>query len=136
MAALSAARLTQSKNLGPVKRYLMANATTIHAGGLVMINSDGLAIAAAAAAGNKGVVGVATKSVVGTGAADYIEVQEGWFLFAGTTLAQTVVGSLVYAEDDQTVDETQAANEPIAGMCVEYVSASAAWVAVGPQYLT
>jgi hypothetical protein len=114
----------------------MANAVTIYQGSLVMLNSSGLAVAAANGAGNKGVVGVATKKVVGTGATDYVEVQEGWFKFAGATLAQSCVGSLAYAKDDQTVDETQAANDPVAGMFVEYIGASEAWVAVGPQFLT
>lgn len=138
MAALTDNRVTESKNRGAIKSY-PAGVDIIYAGSLVMIDSNGYALPAQASASNKGVVGVAVAKVDNSGgsAGDLsVLVQEGWFKFAGTTLAQTVVGSLVYAEDDQTVDETQGTNEPIAGMAVEFVDASTVWVAIGPQYLT
>lgn len=135
MTALSAARLTKSRNVkGGSPRYLMAASTTIYQGSMVMLNSSGLAVPAAAAASNKGVVGVARKSVTSAGSGSYyVEVDEGEFLFAGTTLAQSGTGGLVYAEDDQTVDETQGTNEPKAGLLVEYVSASSAWVRISAE---
>ena len=131
MAALSAARVTKSRSLGRLVSYKMADDTTIYAGGLVMINSAGLAIAAAAAASNQGVVGVATETVTNaSGGTDAILCQEGIFLFAATSIAQTAMGSKVYASDDQTVDETQGTNEPLAGVCVEFVSSTSGWVDV------
>jgi hypothetical protein len=133
--ALSAARVTSSKNPGPIKRYLMKASTTIYAGGLVMINSSGTAEPAAASTTAAYVVGVATSTVTSASSGSYyVTAQEGWFQFVGTTLSQTDVGRFVYAEDDQTVDETPAVNEPLAGKIVEYVSASSAWVHVSPIY--
>ena len=133
MTALSAARVTKSKNLGPVKRYPVAASSTIYAGGMVMIDSAGYARAAAASVNNTGVVGVATTTVANTGAAGaaFVNAQSGWFLFAADSIAQTSLGLPVYADDDQTVDETQASNAPVVGILLEVVSSSSAWVAIG-----
>lgn len=132
MTALADERATKGRNLGAKREYKMADDTTIYAGGMVMINSAGLAIAAAPAANNKGVVGVATATVTNpSGGTKFVEVQEGEFLFAGDTLEQADVGGIVYADDDNIIDETQASNAPIAGKLVEYVGASEGWVAIG-----
>ena len=130
MAALSAARMTKSRSPGRLVAYKVTSGETVYAGGLVMISSAGTAQAAAASASNQGCVGVATATVTGSAAGETVVVQEGIFLFAGDSLAQTAVGAKVYAADDQTVDETQATNCPVAGICVEFVSASSAWVDV------
>jgi hypothetical protein len=133
--ALSAARQTSSKNTGAIKRYLMKASTTIYAGGLVMIDSAGKALPAAASASNHGCVGIAleTKTSAASGSY-YMTVQEGWFLLAGATLEQEDVGLPVYAADDQTVDETAASNLPVAGVLMEYVGASSGWVHVSLTY--
>jgi len=132
--ALSAARGTSSKNPGAVKRYLMKASDTIYAGGMCMINSSGTAEPATASASNNGVVGVAIETVTAAASGNYyIRCQEGWYKFAGTTLGQDDVGTLVYAEDDQTVDESAGSNEPAAGILMEYVSASVGWVFVSPS---
>lgn len=132
MAALTANRTTKSKDLGAIRRYQLAASQTIYAGSMVMLDSAGLARPAAASVSNNGVVGVATeKSTSGASDTIYVKVQEGTFLMAGTTLAQASVGDLVYAEDDQTVDETQGSNEPRAGFLVEIESASLGWVKMG-----
>lgn len=132
MTALAAARVTKSKNLGPKKRYPVG-VDIVYAGGMVMLDSAGFAMPAAAAAANAGVVGVATETVDNSGGAagdEFVVVQEGWFLFAGTTIAQTSVGLPCYAEDDQTIDETAGANEPVAGILMEIVSSSSGWVRI------
>ena len=130
MAALSAARMTKSRSPGRLVAYKVTSGETVYAGGLGMISSAGTAQAAAASASNQGCVGVATATVTGSAAGETVVVQEGIFLFDGDSLAQTAVGAKVYADDDQTVDETQATNCPVAGICVEFVSASSAWVDV------
>ena len=102
-----------------------------YAGGMAMIDSDGYIYPAKAQVTNKGCVGVFTATVDNSGGSAgtlNATFQEGEFLFAGTTLAQTVVGAKVYAEDDQTIDETQGSNEPLAGVATEFVSASSVWV--------
>jgi hypothetical protein len=136
MAALTAARATDSRNLGPKSVKKVAGSTTIFQGGLVMTKSDGYAAPAGASASNKGCPGVALETVVNSGAdgAATVAVQEGEFLFAGDTLAQASVDGVVYADDDQTVDETQATNCPVAGILTEVVSASQGWVRVGLAY--
>lgn len=132
MAALTAARFTESRGDTKARRYKMANSTQVYRGGLVMLNSAGLATPAAAAAANQGVVGVAAESKLsGTGGTDWITVHEGTFLMGATSIADTSVGLACYASDDQTVDETQGANEPRAGILVEVVSSTSGWVAVG-----
>jgi predicted RecA/RadA family phage recombinase len=129
MAALTAAKQLQSKHLGEVKRFKMKASTTIHAGGLVMLDSNGLALPAAASASNKGVVGIATHSQVSAASGEFfVEVQEGTYLLGAASIAQANVGASVYASDDQTVDETQGTNEPLAGKLVEYVGATSGWV--------
>tara|TARA_R110000824_G_scaffold172254_1_gene350035 strand:- start:1051 stop:1467 length:417 start_codon:yes stop_codon:yes gene_type:complete len=129
MAALAAARATKSRSLGRLVAYKMADSTTIYAGGMVMINSAGLATPAVAAASNQGIVGVATKTVTNaSGGTESILCQEGIFLFVATSIAQSAMGSKVYASDDQTVDETQGTNEPLAGVCAQYVSSTSGWV--------
>lgn len=134
-AAATAARQTKSKNLGGIKAYVVKASETIYAGTLVAIDGNGFAISAAASASNHGVVGVAVKTVAAAASGTYwVEAQDGWFLFAGDTLQQDDVGKLVYAQDNQTVDETAGANEPIAGVLIEYVSASSGWVLVGPAF--
>ena len=126
MTALAAARPTKSKNLGAKKRYPCA-VDIIYAGGMVMIDSAGYANPALAQSANTGVVGVATETVDNSGGSagdEFVVVQEGWFLFAGDSIAQTSVGLPVYADDDQTIDETQASNAPVAGILMEVVSSS------------
>lgn len=133
MTALSAERYTKSRNLGAIRQYPLA-AVAAYKGGIIMINSAGYATPAADAASNKGCVGVALETVDNSGGSagdKTINVQEGEYLFAGATLGQDDIGGVVYANDDQTIDETQAANQPVAGRLAEYVSASEGWVQIG-----
>ena len=134
MAALSAKRVTKSRGITRKTRYLMEASTTCYAGGMVCIKSTGVAIPAAAASGNKQVVGVAAATVTSAASGSYyVECLEGEFNFAADTLQQEDVGAIVYADDDQTIDETQASNAPVAGKLIEYVSASEGWVRIGPE---
>lgn len=136
-AALSAARATDCKSFGSVtKAYLMKASTTIYAGGMVMIDSNGVALPAAASASNHNVVGVAQQTKTSAASGSYwINVTDrALCLFAATTIAQTNVGQIMYAEDDETVDETQSANEPIAGILLQYVSASSGWVYISSAF--
>ena len=134
MAALSAKRVTKSRGITRKTRYLMKASETCYAGGMVCLASTGLAIPAAAASGNKQVVGVAAATVTSAASGSYyVEVLEGEFNFAGATLEQEDVGGMVFAADDQTIDETQGSNYPTAGKLIEYVSASEGWVRIGPE---
>lgn len=132
MVALSAKSVRASRRLGKMVSY-SAGVGTIYAGALVMIDANGFALPAAASLNNNGCVGVAIATVDNSGgsAGDLkVTVQEGEFLFAADTIAQANVGERVYADDDNTIDETQATNAPLAGLLVEFVSASEGWVSV------
>lgn len=137
MPALAAARLTESKNLGPAKAYLMAPSTQIYAGGLVMINSVGLATPALAGASNRGVVGVAQANVLSQASGNYYTVvSPGTFrLVASGAPTQAIVGQPVFSASDNDVHITNAGTEPRAGVCVEFVSATDVWVAVSPEMM-
>lgn len=133
MTALSAIRATRSRNLGIKRRVPLDTAAVIYAGALVMLDADGYARAAVALASNQGVCGVAVESKTSTGAdgTSFVIVQEGEFRFAGVSLAQTDVGLLTYASDDQTFSSSQAGNEPKVGILMEVESSTVGWVKVG-----
>lgn len=135
MVALSANYNRPGKLPGKSQQFPVAGSVHIFQGSLVMVGSDGYAAPAATVAVGNPIVGVAlAEADNSTGAAGDIDcvAQEGVWLFAGTTLGQDDVGRRCYAEDDNTVDETQGTNlEPQVGVIVEYVSSSSAWVRVG-----
>jgi hypothetical protein len=135
MTALAKNSNRPSKGMPKMLTFPVAASTTIYQGGLVIINSSGYAIPAAASAGNKGCAGVAMqKADNASGSAGAISVTVAFdavFLFAGTTLAQASIGSACYAEDDNTIDDASGTNEAICGVLVEYVSSSSGWVHVG-----
>lgn len=133
MVALAEARSTDSRNLKDPVSYPMA-VDIIYAGSLVRINAAGFLAPAAAEASTGGCVGVAFETVDNSGgsAGDLrCDVQEGHFRFAATSIVQGDVGAVMFASDDQTFDETQGANEPIAGKLVEFLSATEGVIAVG-----
>lgn len=113
-------------------QYSMSD-TKIEKGNMVMIASDGYAYTAAAAASNHGVVGIAIETVDNSAGSDGdldILVEHGIFEIAGTTLGQDDVGSIIYASNGYTIDETDGGNYPECGVLVEYISASLgrAWI--------
>lgn len=132
-AALSASRATECKG-GSTKSYLMLASETIYSGSMVMVNSAGTVESAAASASNNGVVGVAQETKTSASSGSYwIKVtSDAVCKFAGLSLAQTAVGELMYAQDDQTVDETAGANQPIAGLLVQFDSSTVGWVLISP----
>lgn len=136
MALTSAVTIPTYKGHVRYQRYRMAASTTIYAGERVMINSAGLAVPCAAAASNRGIVGIASKTVTSDGStATYIVVMEGVFRLPGTSLTQAMVGTLVFGQADSSIGAT-GTNLPTAGMLLEFESATSGWCGVGPQYLT
>jgi len=129
--ALAADRITQKKLPG-LKSYPVKDGAKIFAGGLVAIQTDGHAIPAADAAALK-VVGVATHTVDNTAGADgdlWVDVEQGIFLFAATSITQAMVGKMMYIVDDQTFDDTLGTNGVKAGKLVEYVSTTSGWIRI------
>lgn len=136
MTALAAANFPNSRNTGAKRKYDAA-VDICYAGGFAMINAAGFAQPATAEASNGGVVGIFTETVDNSGgsAGDLkVEVQEGDFLMTAVSIVQGDNGSVMYALDDATFDETQLSNQPIVGKLVEFVSATSGWVAVGAAH--
>jgi hypothetical protein len=132
MAALTDEKANVTRNLGKHRQFPLA-AVKCYKGGLAMINAAGYITPAVAEASNAGIVGVFLKTVdnsAGAAGALNAVVQECDVLCVAVSIAQTDVGTVMYALDDQTIDETQLANQPIAGRLVEYVSATSGWCAV------
>lgn len=107
-------------------------ASVIYKDALVMIDADGFARPAAALANNQGCPGIAIETVTG-GAADgdvSVVVLPCEALFTATSALQTDLGLLYYASTDNDVDETQGANEPVAGRMTQFVSSTQVWLKV------
>lgn len=129
MTALAANRNTTSRFMKE-KSYPMEEATHIYKGGLVAVNAAGFAVPAADAA-NLTVVGVADEEYNNTGAdgALWCRVTSGRnYLFAASSITQAMVNEIMHVVDDQTFDDGGGTNSIVAGMLVEYVSATSGWI--------
>lgn len=131
MAAITAAVSRQSRGVKKTRRYLMANSITIPKGGLVGLNSSGLAFNAVSGATCTAVLGVAAETVTsGTGGADWIAVEyDAEFLFAASSIAQANLGAAMLVVDNNTIDETSAGSATV-GALTEFVGATSGWVNV------
>jgi hypothetical protein len=102
----------------------------IYRGAMVMYDAAGFLAPAATGAGNV-FGGIAEEEVDNSGgAAGDVRCKhkvEGSYLLTGAGFAQTDVGSMVYASDDETVTLTSTAN-PMVGQIVDYISATQVWV--------
>lgn len=137
MAALTAGRVTSQRIPGK-RAYPMKAATTIFAGGMVAIDSSGLAVPADATVTNKTVGVAATNGGLsswenaGGNSALTVEVYQGEFKFnnsaAGDAITIAEVGASCFVVDDQTVAKTDNTGaRPIAGL-VTGVDADGVWV--------
>ena len=136
MAALTAARLTDTRNHGKIRTLVMAASTQIWRHGMVMINAAGLAVPAADTASAKGVAGIAMESVLSAATGTYyIRVLECEAKLPATSIAQANVGSLMQVADDQTFDESSTNSVP-AGILTEYLSATEGWIACGLGFIS
>lgn len=139
MAALTAAKVRNTKGDGIVKSFPVNGGSIIYAGALVMLDAQRYARPAAALASNGGCVGIATKTVDNSAGSDgdlEVPCWAGLVEIPATSIAQAAVGGKVYASDDDTVDETQGTNEPTVGVLEEVVSSTKGWVRVGPAQIT
>lgn len=128
MSAAAADR-DAKKQSGQLKRYPLAASTTIYKGTLVGLNSSGYLVPMSDTASLQ-FVGVAfdkTDNSAGSNGDKYCRVElegEFEFAYAGGDAAQTKVGELMYAQDDQTVDEDASltTNDYPVGFCTEFIS--------------
>jgi hypothetical protein len=112
--------------------FPVAAATKIYAGSLVCVNSAGLAVPAADAAGYA-FAGVAQEQVdngSGANGAKMVRVRRtGVFEFDALSLTQAMVGQPMYAVDDHTFDDASGAiNDVKVGVLVKYASATKGWI--------
>lgn len=127
--ALARDRNTQIKAAGR-KSYPVAASTTIYKGSIVCVNTAGLAVPAADAAGYH-VVGIAYAQAVcgATAGAVSVIVESGIYArLAATAITQAMVGTMMFVVDDQTVDDATGTNGVRVGKLVEYISATEGWV--------
>lgn len=134
MAALTKDRDTPKKHGDYVRKALMAaTPQKCFNGGLVNRNSSGYAKAASDTASER-CIGVAKQTVTGGTAAgdESVQVEDGIFAFGttgGNALTQADVGNLAYVLDDQTIVRAAGTvNSVIAGVVIEFVSASEIYI--------
>ena len=137
MADVAVAKYPASKDEGSIVALAMSN-VKLYAGTMIGTNTSGYAVNGNNAAADIKILGVATETVDNSGgsAGDLkIKVKAGTFLLehAGT-ITQAMVGEMVCAEYNYTLNIAGTlSNDNIAGRCVEYVSATEAWVKMGPE---
>lgn len=133
MAALSAARNTPER-AGDVSGFPVAASTTVHQGGLVVLNA-GYAAPGTTATGLIA-VGRAEESATAVAAGSVsVRVKAGVFKFgnsaAGDAIAQADAGADCYIVDDQTVAKTNGTNTRSAAGKIVAVDADGVWVKMG-----
>jgi|SaaInlStandDraft_2_1057019.scaffolds.fasta_scaffold124811_2 hypothetical protein len=130
--------LAANKNIGEKEGKLIdcpvVNADIIYKGALVKHNAAGYIAPAAAEVGGvfAGIAFEKADNSAGSAGDISVRVQKtGLFLMVGTgTIAQTDIGQVAYASDDQTVSKTQGANEQAVGVFAVFVSATSVWVRI------
>jgi hypothetical protein len=132
-AALTAERDTPQRS-GESISATMASNVIIYAGGMVALDSNGLAAPAADTAGHK-VIGRARATVDNRtavySAAKTIAIDRGVFRWANAdAIVAADIGQLAYVTDDQTVNQTGGGQAIIAGAIVD-VDAVGVWVDTG-----
>lgn len=134
MAALTRDRNTFYRE-GVEIEFPVATNTKVYAGSLVCVNSNGY-IVPAADSPNFTFVGVALEQVdngTGSNGDKSIRVRRtGVFEFNAVSITQAMVGSAMYAADDQTFDDAAGlTNDVKVGILTRYVSATKGWIDIG-----
>lgn len=134
MAALTAAKEIQEQE-GKLVSLPVVGSDIIYKGALVKINAAGYAAPCASEAGSE-FVGIAYETVDNSAGADgAVEVRvipTGVFPLTIAGATQAVVGSKVYATDDQLVTVTSAASLQVVGNIIKFVSATSVLVRLAP----
>ena len=119
--ALTADRDIETVNPTEIIGILAGAADTVYKGSIIKIETDGYAEVADGAAASVN-MGLAKKQVVCAGShAETIEIELGRFWIPHTGAAQTDVGTLCYAVDDENIDHTaQNVTDTALGLVVGY----------------
>lgn len=137
MADAAEAKYPDSKNEGAIISLSMSN-VKLYAGTMIGTNTAGYAVNGNDAAADIKILGVATETVDNSGgsAGDLsIKVKAGTYKIAHAgTITQAMVGEQATAHYNFTLNIAgNTTNDNIVGMVVEYVSATEAWVKMGPE---
>lgn len=119
--ALAADRTIETVNPTEIVAVLAGAADTIYEGSIVKIETDGYCEVADGAALSVN-FGIAKQQVVCAGShAEYVEVEQGRFWLPHVGAAQTDVGTLVWAVDDETIAHAaQNATDCPLGLCIGF----------------
>ena len=134
MSAATAGRITEEKILGRFSAPIAAS-TTIYAGTLVALDSNGRVVPVTGTTGLRAVGRACTRggldrwdNASGGAAAFNVEIEEGIFFWtnssAGEEIAQAQVGTICYGVDDQTVGKTGASGTLSVAGIVRYIDSS------------
>ena len=108
----------------------------IYRGAMVKHNAAGFAEPCAAEAGSV-FAGIAEEQIDNSGGSagdlNVKVITEGSFLLTASGMAQTDVGVVIYATDDQLATKTEAANLQVVGRMVAFESATRIWVKLGHE---
>ncbi|MFA5377472.1 MAG: hypothetical protein WC455_17100 [Dehalococcoidia bacterium] len=125
------------RKVGDLQSYPVKASTKIYKGSHVSIDATGYAIASTDVAGTK-YVGIAYETVdnsaVGSADGDlWIRVwRNGTHKLDAVSIAQTMVGDIMYVVDSGAFDDTAGSVNKIAiGVLEEYESATSGWVNLG-----
>ncbi len=127
-AALTAPRLTPSRKLSRI-RLTVTNGVTIYAGAMVAVYSNGEANNASDNTG-LAVIGRAVKTVDNSDDGETVDIDIGvfrWANGAGSLFTDANIGDFAFVHDNQTVTNSGAANDIIAGVIVD-VDSDGVWV--------
>jgi hypothetical protein len=116
---------------------LCASGESLYLGTLAVVNTSTGKIVSAGDDANRRFVGVHAQGSEGSAlTADTLLpiLRHGVFKFKASSVAQTLVGKLVYLVDNETVDETSTNKIPV-GRCVKYISATECWVDISDAWL-
>ena len=132
MTAL-AANIDRKEKEGKLVSSPVVASDIIYAGALVKHNAAGFLAPCSAEVGAvfAGVAFEKVDNASGSAGDKACKVEKlGSYIMQSSGLAQSDVGSAVYASDDTTVSTTQAVNEQLVGYIVEYISATEARVRI------
>lgn len=121
---------------GRIEAFLVEDDVHIYKGALVALNAAGY-LEPASDAADKVLAGIAYEECDNTldghsqGGKSCRVMRDGVFRLDASSVAQTLLGRKLYVVDDATVDETTS-HSLLAGVVVEVVSGTVAWVDIGP----
>lgn len=135
MTALAADKASKTKS-GRIWKVPVAASQDIFKGAMVCIDADGFLIPAADASGISRVIGIAFEHADNNpgsdGDIDCRVISDVRVHAVGVTLTQAMLGDRMYVEDDATFDDSDPGEGRLAGVLVEFISATEGVIYIPP----